>query len=452
MITLIGLLLLAVIAMFWPRNGSNRVFVGVMMLGLLASAVVLKLPNPLAQFPMLEFNRFTVIFSALFLGITGLVFLMLPRGVRLLTGHISEYATLLLFSVMGALVLASCTHVATLFIGIEMLSIPLYVLAVSNTRNSASHEAGLKYFILGSVASSVMVFGMALLFADTGQLYLSDLLMVFKSGSPSVLAVLGLCLLLFGLFFKVGLVPFHFWVPDVYQGTPLVFTGFMATVVKGAGFVVLFRIFETGALEGIFGHVVWVLAVLSMLLGNLIALRQTSIKRLLAYSSISHSGYIGMLLLTGTPAAEFILFFYILAYSVSILTLFFVYDLNTTITTDSLEPLNDLGRRSPLSAIAFVLAVLSLSGIPPLAGFFAKYILFVPVMGAGYVGLLLIAVISSVVGAVYYLRLLPPLFQPTSNTTVTPVLSKASQSVVVIMMILNIVIGICPGIISVLFH
>lgn len=449
MISMIVLLLTAIVAMFWPRRLPNFAFVAVMVLGLAAAIWALILPNPLAQFPMLEFSRFTMIFGGLFIGLTAIVILMLSRGVRLLNGHISEYAVLVLFSAIGALVLISCTHMVTFFLGIEILSIPLYVLAASNTRSSASHEAGLKYFILGSVASAIMLFGLALLFAQTGQLYLSELLGQLSMGIPNSITLVALCLFLFGLFFKIGLVPFHFWVPDVYQGTPLVFTGFMATVAKGAALVMLFRIFGTGNTPVILSYAIWNFAALSMIVGNLIALKQSSFKRILAYSSVAHSGYIAMLLLAGTSAAAFILFFYILAYSLSVLTLFYIYDLKTSTTTDTLEPLQGLARQHPILGIAFVFAVLSLSGIPPLAGFFAKYVLFVPLMATGNTALLLVAVVSSVIGAVYYLRLLPLLFQSASEG---PTVSKPAHALVVLLTVLSVLIGIFPGFLALLFH
>lgn len=436
--------------MFWPRRLPNYLFVGVMTLGLLSSIALLHAPNPFAQFPMLEFSHFTKVFDGVFIAITLIVMLMLNRGVRLLQGHISEYATLILFSLIGALVLVSCTHVVTFFIGIEMLSIPLYILAATNTRSSASLEAGLKYFILGSVSSAIMLFGIALLFAQTGQLYFSSMLISIGATVPTGVTLAGICLFLFGLFFKVGLVPFHFWVPDVYQGTPIVFVGFMATVVKGAAFVMLFRIFGTGTFPASLANVTWVLAALSMLVGNLIALRQTSFKRLLAYSSVAHSGYLAMLLLAGTSAGAFILLFYIVAYSLAILTLLYIYDLNTAVTTDALDPLSGLFHRSAVMGVAFVVAVLSLSGIPPLAGFFAKYIVFAPLMASGNSAILLVAVVSSVIGAVYYLRLIPLLFQKKDSHVVAT--GIGGSALVIGVTLISLLLGVFPGALSVLFR
>ena len=331
---------------------------------------------------------------------------------------------LLLFSTAGALALVSANDLLTSFLSIELLSIPVYVLAGSAYFEKSSTEGSLKYFILGAVSSAVLLYGLALIYATTGTLDIQQInsFLLAAQHSPSPLLLIGVALVIFGFGFKLSLAPFHFWTADAYQGAPLGITAFMAVVVKAAAFGGIVRIFS-GALPVIAGEFKGffiVLGVASMFLGNLSALRQKSIKRFIAYSSIAHAGYaiIALALVGGTSA----LLSYVLFYSLTSIGMFaiLVGHLGGTkyqFEKDDLSALKGMYARDPMSALLFAIFILSLAGIPPLAGFFAKFYILTALLKEHSGGIAVIVVLNSAISLFYYLKVMALAFESGEKET-----------------------------------
>ena len=298
----------------------------------------------------------------------------------------------------------SFSDLTLFFIGLEILSISLYVLAASNKSDLRSNEAGLKYFLMGAFATGFLLFGIALIYGATATFNLQGIHDALAKGAISPLMVkTGVLLILVGLLFKVSAAPFHFWAPDVYEGSPTLVTMFMATVVKTAAFAAFYRLFSTCfiSLSDTWIPVVAALSAITMLLGNIMAVFQTSFKRMLAYSSIAHAGYMMMAIAAMNEVSAGSIFLYAIAYSIGSLGAFACLHAMSVNGDESISGLNGLGKRQPKVAIFLSLIMFSLAGIPPVAGFFAKYYLFYGALIGGYTWLVIIAVMSSLIG-VYY--------------------------------------------------
>jgi NADH-quinone oxidoreductase subunit N len=325
-----------------------------------------------------------------------------------------EYYVLLMFSISGMMLMAMAADLIVVFLALELLSIPLYVLAGFARPRLDSEEAALKYFLLGAFASGFVVYGIALVFGANGSTSLADIVASVGSGSANLtLLAIGAGLILVGLGFKVAAVPFHMWTPDVYQGSPSAVTAFMAVGAKVGGFAALLRVFVTAfsSLSVDLTPILWGMSALTMILGNVVAISQVNIKRLLAYSSIAQAGYILMALVPyGQPevASDAIAsaLFYLVAYA---LTSFAAWAV--VITLERVEgrglALYDyagMGRKYPALAAVMAVAMLSFTGVPPTIGFVGKFYLFRTVIEGGYIGLAIIGVLTSLVSAYYYLR------------------------------------------------
>ena len=408
---------------------------------------------------MLTVDNFSVAFSGIVL-LTALLLLPFSRSyVRLGEPNLAEYYSLLLFGLVGAIMMIAYNHLLMLFVGIEILSISMYVLAGSDKRNVRSNEAALKYFLQGAFATGILLFGLALLYGATGTFRLAEMAAAIATpanASLQPMLYIGVLMMIIGIGFKVSAAPFHFWTPDVYEGAPTFFTAFMSTVVKTAGFAAFLKLLLL-ALPA--ASVVWLptiiaMCVLTLLLGNLGATFQTSTKRMLAYSSVSHAGYLLLGLVAGRgqlagPAAQSI-FFYSLAYSIATVAAFGVLKLVADQRQrEDYAGLAGLGRTNPLLAFAFTVAMLSLAGIPLTGGFFGKFFLFTAVGGQGYIGLVIFALVMSMVGIYYYLRpVIAMYFRPAEPGT-APIEVDTFQSVtLVILVLLTLALGIVPGFIS----
>jgi len=327
-----------------------------------------------------------------------------------------EYYVLLLFAVVGMMLMGMSADLIMIFLALELLSIPLYILAGIAVPRLTSEEAAIKYFLLGAFSSGFFVYGTALVFGATGTTALRNIMAVVAVGQyDGTLLLVGGALVLVGLSFKVALVPFHMWTPDVYHGAPSAVTAFMAVGAKAAGFAALLRIFVLALplLAVDFTPVLWTLAALTMVIGNVAAVAQRNIKRLLAYSSIAHAGYIMMALVPyGQKAvsADSVAsaLFYLVAYA---FTNFAAWA--TVIALEqagekglSLENYAGLGRKNPALAAVMAVAMLSFTGVPPTLGFFGKFYLFRTVVEGGFIGLALIGVFTSLISAYYYLRVI----------------------------------------------
>jgi NADH-quinone oxidoreductase subunit N len=325
-----------------------------------------------------------------------------------------EFYALVLFSTSGMLLLASAGDLMVVFLGVELMSLSLYVLSGLFTRDLESTEASMKYFLLGAFASAFLLYGIALVYGTTGATNFDRIAAAAAARPHDPLLLLGLGLLLVGLGFKISAVPFHMWAPDVYQGAPTSVTALIATGSKAAMLAVTIRLVVSAfrSLQGDWGVVLWVLAALTMTVGNVVAIAQSNLKRMLAYSSIAHVGYMLVGLVGGGIPGTSAVLFYVLAYAFTTAGTFGVIALCERQGRPAVEVRDyaGLGRRSPLLALVLSLFLLSLVGIPPLAGFVGKFYVFGSAVRAGYLWLAVIAVLNSALAAYYYLRVIVYLY------------------------------------------
>jgi NADH-quinone oxidoreductase subunit N len=369
-----------------------------------------------------------------------------------------EYYTLLLLSTAGMMLMAAAINLITIFLALEILSIALYILVGLNRAERRSGEAALKYLLLGAFASGFLLYGMALVYGQAGTTSLAGVrahVAAVADGAPLLLLV-GLGLMLVGFGFKVALVPFHMWVPDVYQGAPTSITAFMSVGVKVAGFAALGRValYAFGDLRGDWYWILAILAALTMTVGNLAALRQTNLKRLLAYSSIAHAGYMAVGLAVGKEPGLSGLLFYLAAYAAMNVAAFAVIIAVGRLQAadgpgedEGLGNMDGLAARKPGLAAAMALIMLSLAGVPPLAGFLGKLYLFSAAVQADLTWLAILGVINSVISAYYYLRVVVAMYMKEGNQAeeaAAPV-CPALQVGVGLAAVAIVVLGLWPG-------
>lgn len=411
LILVLGILIL-VVEPFWREEKRRNV--GWLTAGGLLAAMVISFlfgqpGEPVTTLGgMIRFDWLGFLFKMLFMFAGAATALLFMDNEKI--GRRGEAYLLLLASLLGMNLMAASADLVMLYLAIETTSIPLYVLSGFMLADTKSTESGFKYLLFGAMASAIMLYGFSLLFGFTGTTNLYQLADMLQNGSLSLTTAFGLlALILVGLGFKVSIVPFHFWAPDVYEGAPTPVSGFLSTASKAAGFAVLVRLFFV-AFPGLAESWTLVLAILSavtMTVGNLLTLQQTNIKRLLAYSSVAHAGYtlIGVVALTQLGAASVI--FYLAAYIATNLLAFGIVMAFSRVT--GLEDIKDyagLSRRSPLLGLMMLAAFLSLAGMPPFGGFVAKVFVFAAGVQAGYVWLVIVGIINSIIGVYYYLNVL----------------------------------------------
>ncbi len=416
--------------------------------------------------PYFVLDRFTLFFCFT-LSIGGALSALLAGGY--LPEHkldYGEFYPLLIFSTVGAMVLAAAGDLVSLFLGLETMSLGVYAMTSFRRKSARSTEAGVKYFLLGSCAAAILVYGGALLYGATGHTDLAGIrngivaLAASPVGGKLGLVVAGMVLVIVGLAFKIGAVPFHMWTPDVYEGAPTPATGFMAVVVKAAAFAVLLRVLLVGF--GDPGSMSWgsgwppvvaALAVVTMTVANLTAGRQESVKRMLAYSSIAHAGYalvgVAATVRAGADAQGSVLF-YLLAYTFSTIGAFGALVLAGSRGKEavSYEDLAGLGRRHPGTAAFFSLFLISLAGVPPTAGFFAKLYIIKAAVGADLYLLSVLLVLNSVLAAYYYLRVMVYMYmrEPAAGAPVAvPMKSGHVAAALILASILVLAMGLLPG-------
>lgn len=365
--------------------------------------------------------------------------------------HIAEVYSMMLFACFGMLLLVASNNLITLFLGIETMSISLYVLAGLVRDRKSSVEAALKYFLLGAFATGFLLYGIALLYGASGSTFLTEIAATDQKG---MIYWAGIGLLLVGFFFKISAVPFHMWTPDVYQGAPTTITAFMATASKTAGFVafvlVLSRALPDARAE--WGDVIWVFALLTMVVGNILALVQDNVKRMLAYSSIAHAGYIMIGLAAGTDAAYSAVLFYLFAYTLMNLGAFGVvafYEWHNGYDFTEVKNYSGLGFQQPVIGVLMSIFLFSMVGIPPFAGFIGKYRVFAAAIDEGLISLVIVGVLASAASVYYYLRVLVHLYMKESETGITLVRPGMMYSAaLVVLAALTIYFGINPGILT----
>jgi NADH-quinone oxidoreductase subunit N len=393
------------------------------------------------------------IYSLFFLGIiilsALLVALLSYDYIRQLQGVREEYYIILFTSTLGATLLAVADHFVLFFLGIETLSISLYILIAFQRSKDSSIEAGIKYLILASVSSAFLLFGMALIYTALGTMQFNGIVSALSNGGQiSPLVISGFGMMMVGIGFKLALVPFHMWTPDVYQGAPAPVTAYIATVSKGAVMAVLIRFFFNirGFDNKYIFTVISGIAILSMFIGNLLAIRQHNIKRLLAYSSIANMGYIIIILLTGTNKGIQASIFYLVSYFITTIGAFGVISLLSTCRheAEKIEDYRGLFWKRPWIALVFTLSMLSLAGIPLTAGFIAKFYVIFEGMKAGLMVLVFAMIINSVIGLYYYLRVITTMFSSASETKF-PALSLTGNITLSLIALGILILGVYPG-------
>ena len=393
---------------------------------------------------LMHFDRFALLFT-LVANICTLAFFLLSTGDMERVGmHYADYFALIFFVLCGIILSASFTSLLILFLGIEILSIPLYILTGSDKRNLKSNEAGLKYFLMGSFSTGIMLMGIALVYGASGSFQTA--LIQPAEGQVSVLLIAGMLMLLFGMSFKVSAAPFHFWTPDVYDGAPSVFTSFMATVVKAAGFIAFMGLFEDafGTIRAEWKLLVAIIVAATLFIGNITAVFQQSVKRMLAYSSIAQAGFMMLAVYSITPDAKEGLILYAAAYSFATIGIFSVL---IKMKDYSFEGFNGFSRQQPLVAATLVVFLLSLAGIPLTAGFLSKFYMLKATIAAGSLWLAIFAVLMAAISVYYYFRLIQSMYFKEGNATALGMTSGFKLTLVALAAV-TILLGVFPSLIT----
>ena len=401
---------------------------------------------------MMVVDNFAIAFNTILIIMAILVILIAGHYFRNVVKPIDDVYILLVFSLIGGIIMTSFANLAMLFIGIETLSISMYVLAGSKKFDNQAKEASMKYFLMGSFASGFLLFGIALLYGSSGSFNLAAI-GAFASAHADNLPNMfyaGMLLTFVGLIFKIAAVPFHFWVPDVYQGSPTVITAFMATVVKVAGIAAIFRLFSHCfmSIQPLWANTVVVISAATILLANFTALYQRTFKRLLAYSGIAHTGYLLMALVAANNHSMGAVLLYLAAYSISTYSAFVVLMLvKDFIYDDKMQHYQGLARKNPLIAVTLAVSMLSLTGIPPLAGFMGKFVLFSATLESGYISLVIIAVLGSAISLAYYLKPVISMFFREGGTMVIG-LTPWLRVFLVLLCLAQLILGLVPGLVT----
>lgn len=391
---------------------------------------------------MIVFDRFSLLFNSIIFFSTFLYFLLSGKEMEKVGLNYSEYFALIFFILCGIMLVSSFGSLLILFLGIEIISIPLYILTGSDKRNLKSNEASLKYFLMGAFSTGLMLMGIAFLYGARGT-FETGYIDLFES-QPSALLVAGMILLLFSMAFKVSAAPFHFWTPDVYDGAPTVFTSFMATIVKAAVFIAFIRLFDESfsALEKQWKLLLGIITIATLFIGNITAVFQQSVKRMLAYSSIAQAGFMLFALYAMNAEAKEGILLYAAAYCLATIGIFAVLAKMDDYTFDGF---NGLSRREPLVAFTLTIFLLSLAGIPLTAGFLAKFYMLKAVMSAsGSIWLVIFAVLMAAVSVYYYFRVIQAMyFKEGDGTSLS--LTISFKWALLLLAVLIIILGVFPS-------
>ena len=448
-LSIFGIVVMLLEPLFDERR-SQRTLGSIALIGSLVAimASVFQAQNPgFAFWNMVRVDGFSVFFHVLVTTIAAVVILTSYEYMSVQRIRAGEYYGLILFGTVGMCLMSSAVELVLIFISLEISSISTYILAGFRRREASSAESSLKYFLLGSFATAFFLYGVALMFGATGSTNIDKISPALEQSTVPPLAYLAVALMFVGLGFKVASAPFHIWTPDVYEGAPAPIVGFMSTAPKAAAFAVLLRILFEANAPGRF-WLIWFSAVLSMCLGNLGALVQTNVKRLLAYSSIAHAGYLLVAFAAAPEVGVSAAMFYTAAYAAMNVGAFAVIShfANAGEKYVTLDDYAGLGRSSPVLAATLTIFLLSLIGIPATGGFFAKFYVFSAALKADLVGLTIIGVINSAVAAYYYLRIIVVMYMRESREEI-PVrgIPLGLGTALVVSLAATIYLGVLPG-------
>lgn len=462
MIPLAALFVTGLIALFAAFAKKSQLVITIVVAGILTTIGLLvrewNSPYVNPAYQGIFMDKIAVAFSIITLTLTLLVCLVAYDRYKNRLEHVGDYYSLLLFSACGALCLFSFTDLFMLFLGVEILSIPLYVLAGSKKNDLRSNEAALKYFLMGAFATGILLYGIALVYGSTGSFNIDMIRMsaASKDGMPTMFYV-GVIMMMCAFCFKIGAAPFHFWSPDVYTGSPTIITTFMATVVKMAGFGAFMKLFlfVFGSASAYWAPTLAIIAGLTMTIANVTAVYQDNFKRMLAYSSVAHVGYILMALIASNVGLSiFNMMFYLLSYSLATLLIFTIYmRVKDHAAHEGVSAFNGLGKSQPWMALAVILGIVSLAGIPPTAGFFGKYFLFANVFN-DYPWLVVLAIVNSTISIYYYFKVVIAMYFTEADGSATPVncLPVINTVVVVICSLGVLSLGVLSGFLGELLY
>jgi NADH-quinone oxidoreductase subunit N len=447
-LSIFGMVIMVVDPLLDPESSHQSLggmaFIGTLT-ALLATICMARYPGT-GFYNMVRVEPFSVFFHYLVIAIAAVAILSSFEYLKVQRIRAGEYYGLILFGTVGMCLMSSAIELVLIFIALEISSISTYVLAGFRRRDAASSESSLKYFLLGSFATAFFLYGVALMFGATGSTNIDDISKALSRNQP-VLAYVATALMFVGLGFKVASAPFHVWTPDVYEGAPAPVVGLMSTGPKAAAFAVLLRVLFEANAPGTF-WLIWVSAALTMTLGNLGALLQNNIKRLLAYSSIAHAGYLLVAFAAARELGTSAAMFYTAAYAAMNVGAFAVIShfANTGEKYVALEDYAGLGRRSPVLAATLTFFLMSLIGIPITGGFFAKFYVLTAALKSNLVGLTIILVLNSAMGAYYYLRIIVMMYmsEPRGEVPVTPV-PAATALAIAICVLATLYLGVVPG-------
>ena len=398
---------------------------------------------------MLRFDNFGLHFNTVAFFCTLIYFLLNGRDIEKVGKHVSEYFALIFFVLCGVAIASSFKSLLMLFLGIEIMSIPLYILTGSDKPNLKSNEASLKYFLMGAFSTGIMLMGIAFLYGgNSAGSFNIDMMRLGYGYLPDMIAV-GLVLLVVSMSFKVSAAPFHFWAPDVYDGAPTVFTSFMATIVKVAGFIAFIRLFQSsfGTMQSQWQMLIVIITAATLLIGNLTAVFQQSVKRMLAYSSIAQAGFMLLALFALNDTAKEGLILYSAAYSLATIGLFAIL---VRMKDYTIEGFNGLGKTQPVLALTATIFLLSLTGIPLTAGFTAKfYMLLAAVKNGHQFWLVILAVLCAAISAYYYFKVIQAMYfkEPAEDTGHQMDVPPSFKWLLIFTAAIIIILGILPGLV-----
>jgi len=390
---------------------------------------------------MLYFDSFNLLFNTIAFGSTFLYAILSGRDMEKVGKSVSDYFALIFFILCGVSISSSFNTLLMLFLGIEIMSIPLYILTGTDKRNLKSNEASLKYFLMGSFSTGLMLMGITLIYGAKGSFSLDTISLGTGALTPMVSA--GLLLLLFSMSFKVSAAPFHFWTPDVYDGAPTVFTSFMATIIKSAGFIAFLRLFDDafGEMHPHWQLVVSIVTAATLIIGNITAVFQQSVKRMLAYSSIAQAGFMMFALVALNNLGRQGLIFYTAAYSIATIGVFAVL---IKMKDYTFEGFNGLAKRQPVLAATTAIFLLSLAGIPGTAGFMAKFYMLAAAVSNGHVmWLVIVGVLCAAISVYYYFRVIQAMYFKEGDAQEMEV-SSTFKALLVIMAAIVVLLGLFP--------
>jgi NADH-quinone oxidoreductase subunit N len=452
--TIIAIAALGVFSLIAEIFNLRKALVPVTIVGLLAIlGITLNLWSIDASFndqftSMVVADKFSTAFSSLFIILTIFLIALSSDVYKEHQGQISDFIAIKIFLLSGAVAMVSFTNLAMFFLGIEVLSIALYILAASKRLDIKSNEAGMKYFLMGSFASGIILFGICLIYGATGYFDIREIYELSQGAGLPIWFPIGITLMIIGMLFKIAAVPFHFWAPDVYEGSPALTTALMSTLAKVVAMATLYKLLSglTVGLTYNFEIIIVIISIASMTVGNIMALRQKNVKRMLAFSGISHAGFMLMALLSLSTAASTLLY-YTAAYAFAGMAAFsvIIYATKDKDNEDIIN-FNGLGRSNPILAAILTASLLSMAGIPIFSGFFAKLILFTQTIKAEYLVVVIAGVINSIISVGYYFKLIVAMYTKESGVEqqTTPFVYYA---VAVLSISFNIIIGLYPSLV-----